>query len=276
MKKQLKIQFIFAHPDDGEDCGGTAAQLANAGHTVQILSITNGQSGHYEMLGHKLVSVRYEEVQESKRRLGIDSYVVLDNNDGYLFADVPTRERLMKPVREFAPDIIITHRPYEYHPDVRNAALLVQDCASLLRVPNFLPLTPIPKSSPVVFFKHDASMKPLPFNPDIVVDIDGVAKKKLMAYDAHATQVYGFRPWFEGNTHVPGSPEGRKKYLENIFYPQWAEVANRFRNKLIEKYGEERGSKIKYAEAFEAAEYGAPHDLEAEREIFVFAASSRG
>lgn len=271
MKKQQKIQFIFAHPDDGEDCGGTAIKLAKAGHIVQILSLTNGQSGHYEMMGHKLVTARYQEVQESKKRLGIDSYILLDNNDGYLVADIPTRERLMKAIREFAPDIIITHRTYELHPDVRNAAQLVQDCASLLRVPNFLPMTPIPKAAPTIFYKHDSIMKPVPINPDIVVDIDDVAENKLKAYDAHVTQVYGFRPWMEGGLQkVPDDPEMRIEYLRAVLYPQWEIIANRFRDKLIEKYGQARGSKIKFAEAFEAAECGAAHHLEEEKELFSF------
>ncbi len=273
MDKKLRIQFIFAHPDDAEDCGGTIIKMAEAGHIVQILSVTNGQSGHYEMLGHKLVAVRYQEVQESKRRLGIDSYVVLDNNDGYLAADVPTRERLMKAIREFAPDIIVTHRCYEYHPDVRSAAQLVQDCASLLRVPNFLPLSPVPKAAPVIFYKHDTVIKPLPLNPDIVVDIDDVAEQKLRAYDAHVTQMYEFRPWLEGKTRdeVPAAPEQRLEFLRAALCPQWAAVAERFRDKLIEKYGEERGRAVKYAEAFEAAECGAPHNLEAEKALFAFA-----
>jgi LmbE family N-acetylglucosaminyl deacetylase len=273
MKKQLRIQFIFAHPDDGEDCGGTAIKLAKAGHIVQILSVTNGQSGHYEIMGHKLATIRYKEVQESKKRLGIDSYIILDNNDGYLAADIPARERLMKAVREFAPDIIITHRVYEYHPDVRNAAQLVQDCASLIKVPNFLPLTPVTDVVPVIFYKHDSVMKPVPMNPDIVVDIDDVAEDKLRAHDAHATQMYEFRPWLEGNPQkAPADPKARMEYLRTIFCPQWADVANRFRDKLIDVYGEEWGRKIKYAEVYEAAECGAPHDLEAEKKLFAFAA----
>lgn len=264
--------MIFAHPDDGEDCGGTAAKLARAGHTVQILSLTNGQSGHYDMMGHKLAMVRYGEVQQSAKRLGIHSYVVLDNNDGYLTAGIHTREVLMKAIRTFAPDIIITSRVYEYHPDVRAAAQLVQDCASLLRVPNFLPMTPIPAAAPVIFYKQDTVMKPTALKADIVVDIDDVAESKLRAYDAHATQMYEFRPWWLGEdmSKLPADQEGRMEYLRGIFYPQWADVANRFRDALIETYGEERGRRVKYAEAFEAAECGAPHDLEAEKKLFSF------
>ena len=269
MKK--RIQFIFAHPDDGEACGGTAIKLAKAGHVVQLVSATNGQSGHFDMMGHKLAMVRYHETQESKKRLGIDSYIVMDNNDGYLTADIPTRERMMKVIREFAPDIIITHRPYEHHPDVRGTAQLVHDCAYLVRVPNFLPMTPVPDTMPVVYHKHDNLMKPVPINPDIVVDIDDVAEQKLMGHDAHPSQMYEWRQFIDQEPHkAPTDPKERVDYLREFFFPQWAKLADRFRDKLIEKYGEERGRKVKYAEAYEAAECGWPHDLEAEKKVFDF------
>jgi len=263
--------FIGAHPDDCEFSGGTAIKLARAGHVVQFLSVTNGQSGHYEMLGHTLVAARYKETQESKRRLGIDSYVVLDHNDAYLIADIPAREGLMKAIRDFGPDIIFTHRLCDYHPDHRNTAQLVQDCAYLVMVPNFLPGTPIPKVMPVIFYLYDTFMKPLPLKPDIVVDIDDVIEEKLRGLDAHVSQVYEWLPWIGGDfENVPSESAARFEYLRNTYGPRFAEVADRFRDKLIEKYGEARGSKIKYAEAFEACEYGGAHDLEREKEWFAF------
>ena len=269
MKK--RIQFIFAHPDDGEACGGTAIKLAKAGHVVQLLCLTNGWSGHHETPGYKLVMDRAREIQESKKILGIDSYVALDNNDGFLFADVPTRERLMKAIRDFKADIIITHRPYEHHPDIRNTSLLVHDCAYMIRVPNFLPLSPVPDVMPVFFYRQDFLMKPMPFNPDIVVDIDDVAEQKLKAYDAHTTQMYEWKSFIENLPEkAPSDPKERLRWLGNYLYADWAKFADRYRDKLIEKYGEERGRRIKYAEGYEAAECGGLHDLEAEKALFDF------
>ena len=266
-----RFMFIGAHPDDPEACGGTAVKLAGAGHTVRFLTTTNGQSGHYEMMGHKLVMTRYQECQEAKKRLGIDSYVVLDNNDAYLTADIPAREMLRKAIREFAPDYIFTHRLNDYHPDHRNTAQLVQDCSYLVRVPNFLPCTPVPDIMPVIFYVYDSFMKPTPMEPEIVVDIDDVAEQKLQGYDAHVSQVYEWLPWIDGDIqNVPSDLKGRFEYLRKNYCAQMAKVADRFRDKLIEKYGEERGRKIQYAEAFEACEYGGAHDLEAEKKLFSF------
>jgi len=252
-----------------EYCGGTAVKLAQAGHVVQFLSATNGQSGHHEIMGHALVATRYKEAQEAKRRLGIDSYVILDNNDAYLTADIPTREGMMKAIREFAPDIIITHRLWDYHPDHRNTAQLVQDCAYLVRVPNFLPGTPVPEVMPVIFHMYDAFEKPLAFRPDIVVDIDAAIEDKLLGFDAHTSQMYEWLPWINGDLqNVPTGGTARLEYLRGQLCPMWERETDSFRDKLIETYGSYRGSNIRYAEAFEASEYGGAHDLEAERALF--------
>ena len=269
MNKQ-RVMVIGAHPDDMEYCGGTAVKLTRAGHIVQFLSATNGQSGHYEKLGHTLVAIRHKEAMEAKKRLGIDSYVILDNNDAYLVADIAAREKMMKAIREFGPDIIITHRPWDYHPDHRATAQLVQDCAYLVMVPNFLPATPIPKDMPAIFYMNDFFQKPLPINPDIVVDIDDVAEEKLLAFDAHVSQFYEWLPWINKNGPVPEDPAERLEFLRTNMTPRWAKIADQHRAKLIEKYGEARGSKVKYAEAYEACEYGRQHDWEMERQLFGF------
>ena len=268
----LKFMCIGAHPDDADfGFGGTAIKLAKAGHIVQFVSVTDGQSGHHEIPGNALVRTRYNETQEARKRLGIDSYVVLDNRDGYLTADIPAREGLMKAIREFGPDYIFTHRPNDYHPDHRSTGQLVQDCSFLVRVPNFLPGVPVPDVMPVIFYMCDNFMKPLPIDPAIVVDIDDVIEAKQYGVDAHVSQVYEWLPWIGGYAQdVPKDPAARLEFLKKTYGPRWAGTANRFRGKLIEKYGQAHGSKVQYTEAFEDCEYGGPHNAEREKELFTF------
>ena len=49
-----------------------------------------------------------------------------------------------------------------------------------------------------------------------------------------------------------------------------AKTAVRFRNELIDKYGEERGSKVRFAEAFEICEYGTQLTPESKELFFPF------
>ena len=49
---------------------------------------------------------------------------------------------------------------------------------------------------------------------------------------------------------------------------RFAKTAARFRDKLIERYGKEKGSRIRYAEAFELCEYGGKPDENIIKELF--------
>lgn len=100
-----------AHPDDMEfDIGATAAMWAAQGHHVKIVSMTNGDQGHYEMSGGALAKRRKAEVEEVARRLGIDETLVLDNPDGYLEPSVKNRRMMIHLIRDWQADIVISHR----------------------------------------------------------------------------------------------------------------------------------------------------------------------
>ena len=71
----------------------------------------------------------------------------MDNHDGELTADLNIRL-----IREWNADVVIGHRPYDYHPDHRNTAILVRDAAFMVIVPNIAPDTPPLKKTPVFLF----------------------------------------------------------------------------------------------------------------------------
>jgi len=49
---------------------------------------------------------------------------------------------------------------------------------------------------------------------------------------------------------------------------RFAKTAARFRAELIQKYGEEKGRKIRFAEAFGLSEYGEQPTAELEKALF--------
>jgi len=79
---QLRVIAFGAHPDDCDGkFAGTAAKFVKVGAAVKFVSVTNGDAGHQEMGGGALARRRYDEVQESARRLGIAEYEVMNNHD---------------------------------------------------------------------------------------------------------------------------------------------------------------------------------------------------
>jgi len=50
----------------------------------------------------------------------------------------------------------------------------------------------------------------------------------------------------------------------------WARTADRFRAKLIDELGPERGKEVRFAEAFEICEYGRKPDKQEMKQLFPF------
>ena len=264
-QQRLRVLAIGAHPDDCDiKFGGTAALFAQMGHVVKFLSITNGDAGHHEMGGGPLAKRRYLETQESLKRLGIEEYQVLDNHDGELIPSLDIRRQIIRAIREWRADIVITHRSNDYHPDHRNAGILVQDAAYMVVVPNVVSGTPPLTKNPVFLYYSDNFQKPNPFTPDIVVDIDSVYEKKIDGMDAHVSQFYEWLAWVDGRINeVPKDLKARREWLKGRRPFGVTPVTRAMAEKW---YGKERAAKMKYVESFEIGEYGRrPSDEEIKR-----------
>lgn len=264
---KLRVLAIGAHPDDCDiKFGGTAAKMAAAGHAVKFVSVTNGDAGHQTLAGAALAKRRYLETQESARRLGIAEYQVLDNHDGELMPTLEVRKQIIRIIRDWKADIVIAPRTNDYHPDHRYTAMLVQDAAYMVVVPNVATDTPRLERNPVFMYFQDGFQKPYPFRPDVVVPIDDVWEKKVSALDAHASQFYEWLPWVDGRLdEVPKDPKERRAWLgKRRVQPLTDEV----RKVLAEEIGAEAAAKVRYVESFELCEYGRRPSLQELRAMF--------
>jgi LmbE family N-acetylglucosaminyl deacetylase len=253
----LKILVIGAHPDDADvGAGGTAALWMRRGDQVAFISTTNGAAGHHELGARELEARRRDEARKAGEVLGI-SYEVLDAPDGHLEPGLERRLDLIRRIRSFSPDLILTHRPNDYHPDHRSTATLVHDSAYMVMVPLVCPDTPPLKKNPVIAYFSDEFTKPCPFTPDVVVDVDPVMESKWAMLDAHASQFYEWLPHVEGlQEALPTEPEPRRRWLEKHWGPRFQAVAHRYRDHLAHNYGADHAADVEHAEAFEVSEYG--------------------
>ena len=253
-QKPLRILMIGAHPDDCDiKAGGTAALFAKLGHEVKFLSVTNGDAGHMEMGGGMLAKRRYAETQEVAKRLGIQ-YDVLDNHDGELLPTLEIRLAVIRKIRDWGADVVISHRPNDYHPDHRYAGVLVQDAAFMVGVPNIAADTPPLRKNPVFLYYQDNFQKPNPFSPDIVIDITSVIDQKIYALDAHTSQFYEWLPWIGNETDV--IPEGKEERIAWLKSKRALAPNPSVQKAIQDWYGSEKASQVKFAEAFEICEYG--------------------
>jgi LmbE family N-acetylglucosaminyl deacetylase len=270
---KLRIIAFGAHPDDCEAyAGGTACLWSELGHHVKFVSATNGDIGHWQIAGGPLAQRRTAEVQEAAKIMG-NAVQVLDIHDGEIEPTLENRRTFTRLIRQWNADIVITHRPNDYHPDHRYTGILVQDAAYMVTVPFFCPDVPAIKKNPVFLYASDEFQKPNPFRPDVVVSIDSVIERKM---DAMATLVSQF---IEGGcgggpADVPHDKADLKARQEQLckgwLRQQCMDIANQYRDKLIDLYGEETGKKVRYAEAFEICEYGRRPTRDELRTLFPF------
>ena len=267
----LRLLIIGAHPDDADyAAGGTAALYAANGHVVHLVSLTNGDAGHHEQPGPRLAQRRLGEAAAAGAVIGAP-YQLFDIHDGELLPTLENRWKVIHLIRTFDPDLILTHRPNDYHPDHRYTSQLVQDAAYMITVPAVVPGTKHLMKNPVIAYLPDEFQRPYPFQPTVAVDVGPVIDKIVDMLHCHQSQFY---EWLAYNTgtldQVPKSDSDRRTWLAAQVKDRLRKQAVRFRPQLVQCYGEQRGKAVEYAEAFEGCEYGSPLDDAAARRLFPF------
>lgn len=261
MDKKIKRYLIIgAHPDDADiRFGGSALKLARAGHVVKFVSMCNGDCGHFSMTREALRDRRYLETQASKDFSGIAEYQVFkENHDCELEPTVEIRKKVVSLIRNFDPDVVLSHRLCDYHADHRATAQLVQDAAYLTQVPLFCPDAPVPAVNPVFGCVFDAFTDPRPFRHDAAMIIDDVMEDKCRMLNCHVSQFYEWLAFEHfGSPRDPNtmSWEEKQAYLIENWGARYVNAANEAREALTAAYGE-AGKKAVYAETFELSPYG--------------------
>jgi len=266
-QEPLRIIVFVAHPDDADILvGGVAALYSQMGHKVKFVSLTNGNKGHHLMKPNELAARRKRELQAAGRILGVE-YISLDNNDGELMPTLENRFAVIKLICDWKADIVITHRPNDYHPDHRYSSIIVQDAAYMISVPQMIPNGEPLRKTPLFLYAFDRFQKPMPFSPDIVVDITAVAEKKADAICAHESQVYEWIPWIDRWTNeLPSDPAERRKFVGDLYLAMSS--VERFRDAALNWYTPAQLQNIRYAEAFEICEYGLMPDKGKIKQLF--------
>ena len=264
MEPKKKVLSIGAHPDDADtSCGGLLKKLMDKGWEVRLLSVTDGGRGtlHLEQVGETLKQIRTKEAARSGAVFG-GRYDVMDFVDSRLMSDVPTREELIRYIRDFAPDLIISHRPSDTHPDHRHTALLVQDASYLLTVPSVCPDAPVMKYQPVILYWHDSYRTPYPFRPDVIVPLDQAALDTLVrAASCHESQYFDWLLWPDNLYKADWPREKQIADLAARYDRMFTRFARDYAKEIAEKFPD-RADEITHVEVFEICEHGSAPDAD--------------
>ena len=236
--------------------------LKELGHEVIFVSVTDGSAGHQTMGRKELAARRYAETQKVAERLSI-TYIVMGTPDGDLVADLRARHELIKVIREHKPDVIISPRPNDYHPDHRATGQLVQDCSFLLTVPLVCPDAPRLARNPYIFYHQDGFTKPTELRPDILVDISAVIDKKMQNIALHESQIFEWLPFI--NNFADETPRPSDDYVD------WMKLhwGNPGRSSRFAVNFDDPD--VKHLEVFECCEYGSKVTPDIAKQLFPFA-----
>lgn len=187
------IMLVVAHPDDMEfSSAATVAKFAKEGRKVILVQSTSGDKGtaRLDISSEDLAALREGEEREACRILGVAEVVFLRQHDGELMSDLNFREKIVRQIRTFRPDVVITHdpfRPYSLHPDHRAVGITTVDSV-------------YPTSrDPLYFPEHlKAGLEPHKVAelwlfgseyPDRFIDVSDTFDLKIEALKAHKSQV---------------------------------------------------------------------------------------
>ncbi len=257
--RPLRAMMIGAHPDDCDlSTYAITSRLVANGCTVHFVSATTGNAGHQTLRGSELAAIRAKEAQRSAALLGI-TYEILPFDDGRLIPSLEARDAVMRSIRTFAPDVIFTNRPCDYHPDHRATAQLVQDCSYLLGVPAICEEIPPLRTVPSILYWHDSFTEPTPFRPDYAISADFARETLFQLECCHESQFLDWLPWIDDKVDLAGKTyEERLHYARTMFESQTGDVDDAVRHCLAVQYGEEYANSVHFSESWQVSEYGAP------------------
>ena len=129
---------IVAHPDDVEfSCAGTLALWAKAGARVSLVLVTSGDVGiaRTDITRQQAAAIREGEAEDAAKIIGAAEIRFLREQDGSVQATLELRRKLVREIRRFRPEVVITGDPtvvwagdnYINHPDHRAVALATVD-----------------------------------------------------------------------------------------------------------------------------------------------------
>ncbi|MFH1141101.1 MAG: PIG-L deacetylase family protein [Chloroflexota bacterium] len=191
---------VVAHPDDAEfGCSGTVAKWCRDGMEVVYVIVTDGSKGtsDREIAPKELSEMRRREQVAAGKVLGLKDVVFLAHPDAYLQPTLEVRRDIVREIRRYRPDILITQSPvrnlsgngYLGHPDHFAAgeatlSAVYPAARDHLTFPELLKEGLDPhKVREVLIQGHE--------HPDKWIDVSGTIEIAIQALNTHTSQVEG-------------------------------------------------------------------------------------
>jgi len=183
---KLDILVIAAHPDDVElGSAGTVILQVRRGNKVGVIDLTRGEMGT-----RGTPEIRDAESAEAAKIMGLSLRGNMEFSDVFFSNDELHQLEIIKRIRQYQPEIVITNAVKDRHPDHSRASELVsQACfmAGLRKIETVFEGEQQQAWRPKVIYHFIQSTY---VEPDFVMDISVTFDDKMKAIKAYKTQFY--------------------------------------------------------------------------------------
>jgi len=204
---KVHVLAVAAHPDDVElNCAGTILRHLDLGYSAGIIDLTQGELGT-----RGSGPLRLNEASRAAEILGVSFRENLGMADGFFRNTKENQLQLIRKIRQFQPDIILTNALSDRHPDHGRAARLVTDAcflAGLVKVE-----TVDENGNPQVRWKPNSLyyfIQDYFHIPNLIVDVSKYMEKRMKALKTFTSQFYN------PGSNEPDSSISSHDYLEQI------------------------------------------------------------
>lgn len=192
-----RVLVIGAHPDDPDAfAGGTVAHWTEHGTAVRYVVVTSGDKGIPDDAEEPAawIAMREQEQRDSARSLGVEDVDFLCYTDGEVFDSLELRGKLVRAIRAFRPDLVVTHDPFStsfrWHPDHRAVGFAAQAAV-------------FPSCRLASFHREHVAAGLQPHSvhmilaagatePNLWIDIAATFQRKIAALELHVSQAGAF------------------------------------------------------------------------------------
>jgi LmbE family N-acetylglucosaminyl deacetylase len=176
--KQVRIMAIGAHAGDMElTCGGVLAGYARNGDSVTLVHMTAGEKGHPVLSDRDYREQKVKEAEAFAGKIGAKS-IVLDYRDGELPDTDDVKYHVCDLIREYKPDILITHWKHSIHKDHAATYRIVQDAYFYAAIKSFS--RELPSHGVQGLYYAENWEDPHDFQPYVYIGIDDASYKLWM------------------------------------------------------------------------------------------------
>jgi N-acetylglucosamine malate deacetylase 1 len=185
--KKIQVLAVAVHPDDVElCCAGTLMMEKLKGKTTGVVDLTRGELGT-----RGTPELRQQEADAAARIMDLDIRENLGMADGFFQNNEENQRKLIRAIRQYQPEIVLSSALEDRHPDHGRAGKLISDSCFLSGLRKISTRDDQGREQEqwrpkyVFHFIQDRF-----YQPSFVYDISAVFDRKINAIKAYSSQFY--------------------------------------------------------------------------------------